>query len=126
MQKPMTEAQMTERLKEMKRAYIIIKTLEIIATIGTTCGFMGIMIVGSIDDRFTADSAWPTIMLIALICIAILAGGAWFLNQLEGIPERLKKNIQILQRRIRKARVMARLEQERQNEPSLFPIRRIG
>ena len=126
MQKPMTEAQMTERLKEMKRAYIIIKTLETIACIGTTCGFMGIMLVGSIDERFTDESAWPTIMLIALICIVLLSIGAWFLSKLEGIPERLKKNIQILQRRIRKTRALARFEHERRSEATLYHIRRIG
>ena len=121
MQKPMTEAQMTERLKDMKRAYVIIKTLEIIACIGTTCGFMGIMLVGSIDERFTDESAWPTIILVALICLILLGIGAWFLSKLEGIPERLKKNIQILQRRL------ARLEREHAREATFYPpIRRIG
>lgn len=126
MQKPMTEAQMTERLKDMKRAYVIIKTLETIACIGTTCGFIGILLIGSIDDRFTDDRAWPIILLAALICFVLLGIGAWFLNEIEGIPERLKKNIHILQRRIRKTRALARLEQERSSKAIIYPFRRVG
>ncbi len=126
MQKPMTEAQMTERLKDMKRAYVIIKTLETIACIGTTCGFIGILLIGSIDDRFTDDRVWPIILLAALICFVLLGIGAWFLNEIEGIPERLKKNIHILQRRIHKTRALARLEQERNSKAIIYPFRRVG
>ena len=123
----LTIREMEETVKGMKKAYWTVRILQFVAICGALFGFVGIL--GSAGALEWENITVGRFVVQSLISIAVLFVAGSFLDKTENIPEKLKRNICKLNRRIRQEKYRAKMRKQCDNQiivPTEQPISNVS
>ena len=101
---------MEKRLKDLKRALIIVRIMNTVASLFILGSILGTII--AVRSLRTDAIAIPVYVAVSIINLLIIFAGGWILDNTEGLQTSLQKRIRKLSRNI--CLQKARMESEKQ------------